>query len=686
MDLYKAVRQGDIDDIKSAVDEGWDVNVPDKSDKTPLWLAVQKGHLDTCRILLSRGARLEEQRSRILEHAVEGGHTEIVQLLWPYCQGERQFRCLEVAISSGFHEIADFLVGTSAFEYQDSQLSGVQNLVEDGLPRRGTAAFQQWERFIFVRRSEKMKLHPLFFNYALVLAANADRNEGLRLVKFLLNGEKPLADTNCIINIDEEFETPLINAARKGNLEILTVLIERPSTDFMFCDKNKWPAFLHLLTNSEAIASVQGRAIAQILSKDVVADLFPFDCKGSRMEIVFKNVLRFGDDALVKKVVDLVQGAAGNDILPLLVRVKETHGLRWILNKDIEHASKPPPILWVLLCSFFQRNPSSEAMKLFIQVAEFMVEKKIWDPSILICLISRNFRFVKQFFFPLNEIPPREVAEETLAGLSQALMDQALIENWVDKGFANAALWSAITCGKWKNIPAFENLLSCPNINLDEPFPCQKTSERSEAVTLSPSFPGIPSGEKRKFQFRPPSDHGMGSPIDLGTPQGPALQDYQMQLMLLEQQNKRRLMMARKEQMEMSVGEKIQARTAGKSPLAWAVANNNARLVEALLRTSRVNVNSQDVRKQTPLMHAIATHDCQSVEKLLRVGGIDLNLPDDEGRSAIFHAAQRGDTHMTRLLTQSEKVDFSIRDCNGETIRDFAKRLGNSDVLAALCT
>ncbi|KAF3400195.1 hypothetical protein F1880_008358 [Penicillium rolfsii] len=681
MDLHKAVRQGDLDDIESAVNEGQDVNALDKSDKTPLWLAVQKGHLDACKILLSRGARLEGGRSRILELAVERGYIEIVQLLWPYCQGERQFRCLELAVSSGFHEIADFLIGKSAFEYQNPQLSDVQNLLEGGLPRRGTAAFQQWERFIFVRRSENMKLHPLFFNYALVLAANTDRNEGLRLVNILLNGENPLADANCMINVDGEIETPLINAARKGNLEILSALIERPGTDFMICDQNKWPAFLHLLTNSEAIASEQGREIAQILTKHVVADLFPFDCTGARMEIVFRNVLRFGDEPLVKKVIGLVHGAAGNVILPLLVRAQETHGLRWILNKDIEHAPKPPPILWVLLCSFIQRNPSSEAIKTFTQVAEFMVEKKIWDQSILICLVSHNFRSVKQFFFPLNEIPPKEVAEETLAGLSQALMDHTLIESWVDKGFANAALWSAIIRGRWKN-PAFESLLSCPKINLDEPFPLQTTSARGEAGTLSASFPGIASGEKRKFQSRTPSDHGIRLPIDPRSLQGQVLQDYQMQLMLLEQQNKRRLMMARAEQAEPSVGEGKQAPTAGKSPLAWAVANNKTRLIEALLKSSRVDVNSQDVRKQTPLMHAISTHDCQSVEILLRTGEIDLNLPDDEGRSAIFYAV----AHLTRLLTQSEKVEFSIRDCNGETVRDFAKKLGNPDVLAALCT
>lgn len=77
------------------------------------------------------------------------------------------------------------------------------------------------------------------------------------------------------------------------------------------------------------------------------------DSKGGRLETVFENVLRLGDDALVKHAIDLVHGAAGTFILPLLIRANETHGLRWILHSDILHASQPPPILWVLLCSLF---------------------------------------------------------------------------------------------------------------------------------------------------------------------------------------------------------------------------------------------------------------------------------------------------------------------------------------------
>ncbi|KAA8642611.1 hypothetical protein EYZ11_010110 [Aspergillus tanneri] len=673
MDLHEAAWQGSIVDIESAVEEGCDVNARDKNEKTPLWLTVQRGHSDACRILIARGARVEGQSPSILELAVQEGHTRIVELLWPHCKVKRQHRCLETAISLGFHEIADFFVETRAFEYQHSQASDLEMLKKDGFPRRGIAAFQQWERFIFVRRSEKLHLHRIFFDYALLLASKADRNAGLRLVNLLLEGDKPLADANCIIKIDEEVETPLTGAAEKGNLEILASLIQRPDTRLTICGKYSWPAFLHLLANSDSIASEKGRAIAHMLSKETLPDLLLNDV--GRLETVFQNVLRLGDDVLVKQVINLVLGAAGTSILPLLIRANETQGLRWILNSDIAHASKPPPILWVLLCDFFQRNPSSEALKLFIRVAEFMIEKAIWDRMILACLNSCNFCFVKQFFYPLNEVPPREVAEETLAGLSQASMDQSLVMEWADKGFANAALWSAVQSGIRKN-PAFESLLSCSFIDLDEPFPRRQSSYTGEAHKFSPQLCGISTGEKRKFQFRPAEDFS-NLTVAPGTPASHALQDYQMQLILLEQQNKRRLMMARKEQEETTVG---------KSPLAWAAANRKTQLVELLLRTSRVNVNSQDAQKRTPLIHAIAVNDRQTVERLLKIEDIDLNLPDVVGRTAVFHAAQRGDLHILQMLTETQRVDLSIRDCNGESVFDFAKSSGRQDVLAVLAS
>ncbi|KXG50188.1 uncharacterized protein PGRI_061550 [Penicillium griseofulvum] len=627
MDLHEAVRLGSIADIESAIQEGCDINALDGNEATPLWYA---------------------------------------ELAWKrkdVASSNSQFE-KETAISLGFHEIADFLIGTQTFEYQHLQDSDLEILQNEGFPRRDIAAFQQWERFIFVRRSEKLYLHRIFFDYALLLATKADHNAGLR------------------IKIDDEIEMPLINASEKDNLEILAILIERPDIRLTICGKDDWPAFLYLLANSEFLASEKGQVMADMLSKEAL-DSSPINSHRAHLEPVFQNVLRLGDDVLVKQVIDLVQGAARISILPLLIRVNETNGLKWILDNDITNESMPQPILWVLLCNFFQHNPSSEALKPFIEVAESLVERAIWDRAILSCLNSRNFSFVKQFFYLPKEIPPSEVTEETLAGHSQASTDQALIKYWVDNGFANAALWGAILSGIWES-PAFAILLSSSDIDLDETFPPARVLHTHTTDEHSPVFPGNPASPEQELPFTEPEGH---SPAWLPEPSmslSYAEQDHRLQLMLLEQQNKRRLILARYEQDKMAEGIDLLTWTKGKSPLAWAAAIGKFQLVEALLRTSHVNVNSQDIFKETPLMHAIAVNDRQIVEKLLEVEDIDVNLQDDEGRTAVFHAAQRGYLHIIQLLIETRKVDFSILNGNGETVLDLAKGIGRQDVIAAL--
>ncbi|KAJ5157118.1 uncharacterized protein N7482_008218 [Penicillium canariense] len=590
MDLCKAASQGDTGGIESAIEEGCDVNAPNKYGKTPLWSAVQSGQADACRLLIAEGASMERQKPGILEVAVQGEHTEVVELLWPHCGMEEKHRSLETAISLGFHGIADFLIGTGVFEYQHSPANGTKLLIEDGCPRRQLAAFQQWERFLFVRHGEKLHLHRTFFDYALLLAAKADRNAGLRLVNLLLEEREFMADANCKIKIDEQTETPLTAAAEKGNLEILATLMDRPNTKLTICGKYKWPAFLHLLATSESITTERGRAIARKLSSETFSNPFLVDSKVAPLETVFENVLRYGDDGFVKQVIDLVQGSAGNVILPPLIRANETHGLRWILNGDIARASKPPPMLWVLLCDFFQRHPHAEALNLFSQVAEFMVQNAIWNRIILVCLHSRNFCFLKQFFYPLHEIPPREVTEETLVGFPQASVDRFLVRKWVETGFANAALWSAIQSGIWKS-PNFESLLSCPHIDLNRPQPQERGSETAEARNDFPPFSSTLTSEKQKFSFRDTAGIPLRFLDDSGVPGQRAFEDYQMQLCILEQQNKRRLLMARNE---------IVDTNGGKSPLAWAATSRNVQLVEVLLRSPRVNVNSQDAHNRTP--------------------------------------------------------------------------------------
>lgn len=176
------------------------------------------------------------------------------------------------------------------------------------------------------------------------------------------------------------------------------------------------------------------------------------------METVFKNVLQFGDDTLVKQVIELVKGAAGIVILPLLIRANEPSHVKWILNCDIMHASELSPILWALLCDYLLSHPHSDALGLFTRVAEFLVEQAVWSRVILKCLGARDFSLLRQVFCYL-----REVTEDTIIGLPEASIDQPLLEEWANQGLPNAALWY-YTHHRISGNPAFEDLLSCSSI------------------------------------------------------------------------------------------------------------------------------------------------------------------------------------------------------------------------------
>lgn len=664
MNLYEAASQGNTDALRAAVEQGCDVNALDKEGRPPLWFAVQSGQADACRFLIARGAEVAAQNRSILEAAVHDGRTEIVALLWPHCNAEKEYRSLETAISMGFHEIADFLIETGGFEYQLSPATGTELLVKDGLPERKSAAFQQWERFLFVRRGQQLPWNHIFLDYALLLAAKADRNAGLRLMEFLLG--ETMADSNVKIKINGQFETPLTAAAEKGNLEILAALIERPNTNLTLCGKYNWPAFLHLLASPHSISTERGRVIARRLSYEAPPNLFFIDNREFRLDFAFANVLRFGDGGLVQQVIDLVHGAAGILILPLLIRANDADGLKWVLNCSAVSSSNPPPFFWVLLCQYFERHQDQDALELFTRVAEFLVEQKRWNQVILKCLYTRNFSFIQQFFYlplPYHQAPPKEVTEKALVGLPAASTDPSLIKEWAGQGFARAALWNAIHCGIWKS-PAFEKLLSNSSADLNGPDPHRTSPGRPELEQIPHAFFKDPSSEGQRISVRSPP----GPPADPNAPVPVQLQPHQMQqLMLFQQQNKRRLILSRDT----------------RCPLSWAVTSRNAPLLDALLLSPKANINSKDQYGRTPLMYAIAVNYRPIVEKLLNHRDIDLNLRDAEGRTAIFYAAEGGDLYTVQLLVGTQKVDFSIRNRNGQNVRDFAKIEGKQDILTA---
>jgi ankyrin repeat protein len=67
--------------------------------------------------------------------------------------------------------------------------------------------------------------------------------------------------------------------------------------------------------------------------------------------------------------------------------------------------------------------------------------------------------------------------------------------------------------------------------------------------------------------------------------------------------------------------------------------HERAAIVEALLQSDKVDVNSKNIRGRTPLWAAVALGPPSDIIRLLlRTGKVDPDLEDDDGRTAISYA------------------------------------------------
>lgn len=654
-DIYQAASQGNLNVLRAAVAQGYDINAPNQDGKTPLWFAANSGQEVACSFLIAQGVKIGRQSVSVLQAAIDGGHIEVIATILPYCNVEGEYRLLEDAISLGFHDIADILIETENFQFLLYKDGGPEISHTGGFPGRKCNDFRQWERFLSVRCHPSLPLDNLYFEYGLILAASASHNSGLRMARGLL--QKTGINVNRRIRINSHMETPLTAAAEKGNLEVLALLSNHPDIDLAIRGKYNWPASFHLLASSQSVSTERGLAIAQMLLFESSDGHIVLDDRISMLTTIFKNVLQSSNIRLAKHVIGLVRGSAGLRILPLLVMANEKEGLTWLLNYESTFLSQPSPALWVLLCDYLQAHPDPQALSLFIRLATFFVEAKLWHQIVLKCLQYRNFDFVKQFFhFPFKPLP-QKVMEETLDQLPEASTKLDLIKEWVDEGFANVILWNAIHLGLWHN-PSFKRMLSHRDIDPNLPDPHSESMERPVLPHIHHAFFNTASGNMQIVLSSKPSSQ---------SPDTGAFQDYQSQLMLLEKENRGRSM-------------NHENKT---TPLIWAIVHCNIQLVDAILCSPRVDVNVPDSYGRTPLMYAIAVANRQIVERLLTCRDIELNLRDKKGRTAVFYAAQSGDLIITRSLVERPGIDLHVRDFAGHEAVKYAQASGQYDIVAA---
>jgi len=57
--VYEAARQGDFDTVRSYLDKGFDVNLPDPDRRSLLMLAGFNGHTELCKLLIEKGIKID---------------------------------------------------------------------------------------------------------------------------------------------------------------------------------------------------------------------------------------------------------------------------------------------------------------------------------------------------------------------------------------------------------------------------------------------------------------------------------------------------------------------------------------------------------------------------------------------------------------------------------------------------
>jgi ankyrin repeat protein len=71
------------------------------------------------------------------------------------------------------------------------------------------------------------------------------------------------------------------------------------------------------------------------------------------------------------------------------------------------------------------------------------------------------------------------------------------------------------------------------------------------------------------------------------------------------------------------------------------------------------------------------------VVKLLLATGPDLDATDNRGRTATIWACLNGNAGAVRLLS-SWRADLSVKDRDGKTAMNYARELGNTEIIGIL--
>ena len=123
----------------------------------------------------------------------------------------------------------------------------------------------------------------------------------------------------------------------------------------------------------------------------------------------------------------------------------------------------------------------------------------------------------------------------------------------------------------------------------------------------------------------------------------------------------------------------------GQTPLSGAAEGGHEAVVKLLLESGKADVDSKDKYGRTPLSWAAENGHEAVVKLLLESGKVDVDSKDKHGRTPLSRAAGGGHEAVVKLLLESWKADVDSRDDEfGQTPLSWAAEKGHEAVVKLL--
>ncbi|WP_264705088.1 ankyrin repeat domain-containing protein [Wolbachia endosymbiont (group A) of Gymnosoma rotundatum] len=640
-ELLEAVKNGEIDKVRSLISEGAKVNVKDQDKKTPLHWAVENGHKEVVEVLLNNGANVNAEDTDGKTPYDLATDEEIKTLL------QNTAKLLEAAEKDNIEEVTRLIS------------EGANVHAQDGF---GNAPLH-WA----AEKGHKGVVEVLLNNGANVNAVEDHNNTPLHYVAGYGYKEvvQALLDNRANVNaVNKDGKTPLHFAAAHGRKEVVEALLQVEGIDVNA--QNKYDSTpLHF-------AAEMGHA-------GIVKDLLD---KGADVNIKDKNE---------KTPLNL---AKAEEIKTLLENAGKTDNASPVLQNDEEESQVPQN---AALLEAAKSGDINEVKRLISEGANVNAVKDLYTPlywaaknnhfNIVEVLLDNgayvdgvNYSMERDVLTLLQE-KEAEYCKSSLH-LAARLGNLEAVKDLLGKGAnVNAQNDTRETplhvAAKKGHKDVVEALLNVNGINVNAQDKYDSTPLHRAAKEVHKD---VVEALLDKGANVDAEDENGDTPFDLTTNQ-----DIQTLL-----QNTDELLEAAKSgninevNRLISEGASVNATDQnGNTPLHWAAKNGHEEVVESLLGKEGIDVNAQDRDNNTPLHWAAVKGHKEVLEALLEKDEIDVNAQDKDNRTPLHWATGRDNVEVVNVLI-IKGADVNAQDKDNRTPLHFAAQNNNKEIVDAL--